>query len=318
MVLLSISFLIRPVNPKFSIKIATINSHVLWGLFDYAFKLSINKQTLDKIYKHSFNKNYLVISNHTSSIDFMILNALNKQNYKHNKYAVKPLWFIPLFYQGMRLLEFLVLKRNFEIDKESIKKYIKKMIKLKVPMWFIIFPEGHRITLEHQKESYEFCRGRGIEPYCNVLSPRYKGFDILTRGLQGDDMNRNIGEGGSVEKVNRNRENVEKVNRNGKNVNRNGKNVNRRGENAYTKSKNVHRLDQEGYVKEVLDLTIYWKGEVPSLFDMMLKTKRYELKYDVRVVPIREIQNPKEFLEGAFRRKDEMIRRWKLEALRGK
>lgn len=179
--ILLISWLCSFRNKKLSIRIASITSYLSWSIFDLSLKLS-SKITIPEIPKDSF----LVISNHISSGDFMLVNAINKHLFKDSKYTIKQsLRAIPIFYQGCVLLNFLVLKRNFEMDRPAIEVYLDNLKRMKMPLWFVLFVEGHRFTEERKKESDRFCSERNIEPYKNVLCPRVKGFELIADKLRG-------------------------------------------------------------------------------------------------------------------------------------
>lgn len=81
-------------------------------------------------------------------------------------------------------MDFLVINRSFEKDKQNIERYFESLMKLHTPFWFVIYCEGHRITEERIIESQKFCSERGIKPYTNVLCPRYKGFDLIVKSIK--------------------------------------------------------------------------------------------------------------------------------------
>lgn len=137
--------------------------------------LSFNSSIIDDIK----NDNYLVIANHIGATDFLLINAINKYNFRHAKYAIKNgLKYFPIFFQGCQLCDFLIINRSFEKDKLNIEKYFRELAS---SFWFIIYCEGHRMTDKRREESRKFCMERGITPYNNVLCPRYKGFDLIVK-----------------------------------------------------------------------------------------------------------------------------------------
>ncbi|KAI4291768.1 lysocardiolipin and lysophospholipid acyltransferase [Pancytospora philotis] len=249
-VVVAIAGVLRPFAPTLSRKIARTLPLALWTVCHGFFRLSIDL-SLPKAPEGSA----LVIANHIGATDFMLVNALNTFNFTEAKYAIKhSLIFFPVFYQGCLLVDFLVIRRNFELDRPSIKHYFAELIKRKAPLWFVFYPEGHRITEARRAESQAFCSKREIEPFENVLCPRYKGFELVAQCLQ------------------------------------------------------------DSHVENVLDLTFYCtQGAAPSLTEIFLSWKVFKYRCDMRVVPIREVTAPKEFLEAAFRRKDALIEKWKHE-----
>lgn len=179
-----LSFLLRPFCRKKANHIATISSYIIWTVLHWMFM-----QTARIKAPEIPEDNYLVISNHTSAIDFAFINSVNKHRFSHSKYAFKKtLRFVPLFYQAFLALNYLVLSRSFEQDQKRIHEYVKELKKYNYPVWFVLFCEGTRFKKEKLDASNEFCRKRGIEPFRNVLMPRHKGFSIIHRELRGSQI----------------------------------------------------------------------------------------------------------------------------------
>lgn len=177
---LLLSHVVSKFDRRLSVKIATITSWTVWTIFDWIFRLSSEVEAPD-IKKD----NYLVISNHRSVLDFVLINSVNKKMFPYSKYAFKQtLRYVPIFYQGFILLKFLVLARNFELDKDLIEDYISDIKREQYPMWFVLFCEGTRLTEAKRQASIRFCNEKGIKPFKNVLAPRYKGFSIFHRRLR--------------------------------------------------------------------------------------------------------------------------------------
>ncbi|KAI5169174.1 lysocardiolipin and lysophospholipid acyltransferase [Pancytospora epiphaga] len=175
-----ISGLIRPISKSLSRKIAALLPLTIWSVFHAIFRLSI-KTDIPSVPIGSC----LVISNHLGAADFMILNALNRYNFTEAKYVIKhSLRYFLGFYQGCLLVDFLVVRRNFEYDRENILKHIQDFVKRRAPLWLVLYPEGHRVTKETLNKSRDFCVSKGIKPYENVLCPRYKGFELICDGFK--------------------------------------------------------------------------------------------------------------------------------------
>lgn len=244
-----VSAIVRIFSKPLSIRISSFIPLYLWSWFHIIFKLSF-KVSIPKVTEG----NAIVISNHISAGDFLFVNALNKYLFKDAKYAIKQsLRLLPIFYQGSLLAKFLIIKRNFESDKESITNYFKEMNLFKIPCWFVLFPEGHRFSAQRAMESQEFCKNRGIAPFKHVLCPRYKGFDLIMKSIN------------------------------------------------------------EQYITKLVDLTIFIEDDVPSLARLLFSSTVYTCKCDVKMIDIKDVGNPKVFLEQAFRRKDELIEKWRSE-----
>lgn len=247
LLILPISLIIKPFSRKHSIYIGTFSCYAFWSIMKIFFRLSIS-MNIPQVPKN----NYIVISNHISSTDFMVINALNTHNLKDAKYIIKrSLRAVPLFYQTALLAKFLIISRSFETDRELILRYLQATSGMQLPMWLVIYSEGHRFTEELAAESAEFCRSRGIQPFRNVLCPRYKGFELIIKGL-GDK-----------------------------------------------------------HIKKILDITVYPLDGTPSLLDIVIGGRKFSYKCDTRVVDIADVDDPRAFLEEAFRRKDALIDQWR-------
>lgn len=198
--------------------------------------------------------NYLVISNHISAFDFVLLNRINQKMFQHAKYAFKDsLKYFPVIYQAFLSINCLILKRNFEKDKERIIRYVKELKEWQLPVWFVLFCEGTRFTKARKVQADAFCKERGVAPFRNVLVPRHKGFETVLNELRGS------------------------------------------------------------YVRKVLDVTFYCKKEGVSAWDFLFSGEVLEFECDVRVVEMGEIEDAVEFVNEAFRRKDELIEGWRSE-----
>nr|AGE95271.1 acylglycerol-3-phosphate acyltransferase family protein [Encephalitozoon cuniculi] len=65
-------------------------------------------------------------------------------------------------------------------------------------------------------------------------------------------------------------------------------------------------------IKKIVDVTFFYsEGEVPPLWKFLLWDTTGSFNCDIRVVPIDEIADYKEFLYKSFERKDALISRWK-------
>lgn len=175
------SFAARPFNRRASNAIATITSYTSWTIMDWIFRTSATMEVPD-IPKG----NYLVVSNHISALDFVLINRVNKHMFPHSKYAFKKsLRYVPIFYQGFLALNYLILERNFEKDRNNIVEYVHDLKKYRYPIWFVLFCEGCRFSKMKKELSDKFCRERGIAPFVNVLAPRYKGFSTIKEEFVG-------------------------------------------------------------------------------------------------------------------------------------
>lgn len=72
------------------------------------------------------------------------------------------------------------------------------------------------------------------------------------------------------------------------------------------------------HIKEVIDVTLFYYGNVPSLLYFLFFETDANVRIDIRKVKIDEISDVNEFLIECFKRKDRMIEEWKNEAPKNK
>ncbi|KAF9764087.1 putative 1-acyl-sn-glycerol-3-phosphate acyltransferase 4 [Nosema granulosis] len=174
-----LAYIVRIFNKPLSIKMTSCWAFVYWSLFGIIFRRSYVLKG-SNVLKHKTN--YLVVSNHIGSMDFMVLNELfrEKRMLQNLKYIVKyQLRFIPIFYQMISLANFLIVKRDFQQDKKRIIEYLETMAKHKIPSCLILYPEGSRFTEEKKEKCWEFCERTGNVKLSNVLFPRFRGIELI-------------------------------------------------------------------------------------------------------------------------------------------
>ncbi|WUR04755.1 1-acylglycerol-3-phosphate O-acyltransferase [Vairimorpha necatrix] len=128
------------------------------------------------------NENYLIISNHVNYYDFTFISGLFSQSNTLGslKFVIKSeMRSIPGIFQILNLLNFLVVERNYEKDEKTIRTYCRRSINNKTSLNMIIFPEGTIITENTMNKSTEFRRSKGLNPLKYVLSPKYRGFELM-------------------------------------------------------------------------------------------------------------------------------------------
>lgn len=227
---------------------ATLWGFMGWSLCSCILRMSYKLNGKNILKK---NRNYLVCSNHIGSLDFMIINELFREAgmLPDMKYIVKyELRFVPIFYQLIFLMNFLIVKRNFEEDKKKIKEYLETMSKYRIPACLILYPEGSRFSEAKRNKCWEFCEKTGNVKLNNVLFPRFKGLELI---------------GSSIDHT---------------------------------------------YMSDVADITLIHKTkEVPPLWKVLFTEIKGEVDFHIKVTPIKDIKNFKEFLLESFKRKDVLI-----------
>ena len=94
------------------------------------------------------------------------------------KYVPGPGW-------GMKFLNCIFLKRDWESDKSKINQTFCKITDNRIKIWLISFLEGTRISPEKLELAAHFAATKNLSSPEHVLIPRTKGFVASISGLQG-------------------------------------------------------------------------------------------------------------------------------------
>lgn len=87
--------------------------------------------------------------------------------------------YVPIIGWGMRLFEFLFLRRTLEHDSEHIRAYVNSLIEDDFPFWLVIFPEGTTIHQEYVTKSKAYAEKFNRPKFDRVLLPRTSGLQII-------------------------------------------------------------------------------------------------------------------------------------------
>lgn len=154
-------------------------THSFNNFIDHKFYITIDSiQLLKQISNKDSNKVDILINNHLSTIDFILLFYLLNCVKRRDIILVqkKELLFYPSVNVSIRGRKFIKLKRNWDDDKNVLQEAIKK---LKTGI-IIIFPEGTRINKKNYIKSVKYCKENNIIPNKNLLIPKVKGlFNIV-------------------------------------------------------------------------------------------------------------------------------------------
>ena len=128
----------------------------------------------------SKNKIDILISNHNSTIDFLILiKLMYKFNIKDYYFIFKEsISKIPIL--GSCMIDDIKLKRKWEDDKDYIIKQLNEIEKGLI----IIYPEGTRFDNKKYKESKLFCKNNNLPILNYTLTPRIKGTHLIITELK--------------------------------------------------------------------------------------------------------------------------------------
>ncbi len=106
------------------------------------------KTTLTKVVEYNKNVPYVVISNHLSNIDNMILFKYLKINWVFM--AKKEVYQLPFFKTAIKAFNFIKVDRNNPNDKESINAQAKKLFN---NGWsLMVYPQGTRVPKDDFKD----------------------------------------------------------------------------------------------------------------------------------------------------------------------
>lgn len=164
-----------------------ISSKIFHGFLTVSNKFMSRVLELDGVNKLDEKENYLIISNHVNEFDFYVFSSLFKdtKTMENLKFVMKPeMKSIHGVYQILDLLDFLTIQRDISFDSKIIADYCTNIKNKKRKVNMIIFPEGTIITENTLKRSNTFRKERNLEEYENVLSPKYRGFQIMLDSLK--------------------------------------------------------------------------------------------------------------------------------------
>ncbi|XP_071738923.1 1-acyl-sn-glycerol-3-phosphate acyltransferase PLS1-like [Rutidosis leptorrhynchoides] len=80
---------------------------------------------------------------------------------------------------------FIYLERNWKNDAFRLKTALEVVKRSYRPWWFIVFPEGTRVTPQKLIEARDYATSQGLHVPKNVLIPRIKGFVLIVNHSRG-------------------------------------------------------------------------------------------------------------------------------------
>jgi 1-acyl-sn-glycerol-3-phosphate acyltransferase len=131
-------------------------------------------------------ENAVVISNHQQMTDitFLMIWARRKERLGDMKWILKDvIKYVPGVGWGMLFLDCLYVKRNWSADRASVERTFARLVRNRVPVWLMSFPEGTRSTPAKLERSRAYAASQGMPPLEHLLIPRTKGFVATVRGL---------------------------------------------------------------------------------------------------------------------------------------
>ncbi|KAF7996303.1 hypothetical protein HCN44_001935 [Aphidius gifuensis] len=100
-------------------------------------------------------------------------------------YAKKSIQYIPTLGWAWKFAESIFLERNWDKDKDIIRRQIKELADHPDPIWLLLFAEGTRFTPKKHEVSEKFAKEKGLPALKHHLTPRTKGFTESLPHLRG-------------------------------------------------------------------------------------------------------------------------------------
>jgi hypothetical protein len=128
------------------------------------------------------NRPCILLANHQVDADWWYIWQLARAFHGAGNIKIvlkEPLKYLPILGWGMRLFEFLFLKRSLEHDAQRIRKYMATLHEDNFPFWMVIFPEGTTIHREYVEKSTHFALKNQRPLFKKVLLPRTKGLQLM-------------------------------------------------------------------------------------------------------------------------------------------
>lgn len=127
--------------------------------------------------------------NHGSDIDMLIGSALlARYGFPapgNAKAVVKnSLLYVPIFGWILAFAEYLFVTRDWKTDRARLQKRLRHLQSFPFPLWFILFPEGSRLTPQKLLHSQNYAQNSGFPQLNHVLLPRFKAFLALVASIR--------------------------------------------------------------------------------------------------------------------------------------
>jgi 1-acyl-sn-glycerol-3-phosphate acyltransferase len=153
--------------------------------FKANFKLTESKQDIKTLINENTDKIDLIVCNHTSTLDFLILMSYLQefQIDSYNFVLKNQITYVPGFGFIMYTNPDVKLNRNWEQDKDTLAKQLDGIKTNGKKQVIIIFPEGTRLNEKKLKEGQEFSVKNNLPVYENLMVPKSKGLWFITNHL---------------------------------------------------------------------------------------------------------------------------------------
>lgn len=163
----------------------TFFTWVLTQGFKTNFKLAQSEQNIGKLINENQDKIDILICNHTSTLDFLIIMSyLQEWEIDSYNFVFKSdILYTPGFGFIMYSSPDIKLNRNWEQDKETLGKQLDKIKQNGKKQVILIFPEGTRLTEKKLSEGQKFSVENSLPVYENLMVPKSKGLWFIVNHL---------------------------------------------------------------------------------------------------------------------------------------
>ena len=153
--------------------------------FKTNFKLAETKQNIKELINANTDKIDIIICNHTSTLDFLlIMGYLQEFEIDSYNFVFKnEITYAPGFGFVMYASPDIKLNRNWEQDKETLGKQLDKLKLNGKKQVILIFPEGTRLTEKKLNEGREFSKLNNLPVFENLMVPKSKGLWFIVNHL---------------------------------------------------------------------------------------------------------------------------------------
>ena len=153
--------------------------------FKTNFKLGETGQDIKKLINENTDKIDIIICNHTSTLDFLlIMSYLQEFDIQSYNFVFKnEITYTPGFGFVMYASPDIKLNRNWEQDKETLGKQLDKLKPNGKKQVILIFPEGTRLTEKKLKEGQEYSKSNNLPVFENLMVPKSKGLWFIVNHL---------------------------------------------------------------------------------------------------------------------------------------
>lgn len=161
-------------------------TQVMISGFKTKFKLAKSDQDIKKLINENTDLIDIIICNHTSIIDFLvIMSYLQHFNIDSYNFVLKnQIIYTPGFGLIMYANPDIKLNRNWNQDKFSVSKQLDKIKLNGSKQVILIFPEGTRLTDSKLKEGHVFSTKNNLPIFTNLLVPKSKGLWAIVNHLK--------------------------------------------------------------------------------------------------------------------------------------